>query len=84
LIDFGRGELVPYEELVGEMIELVRPAAEELGCVDEVEHASQIVRRGTSADRQLEVYHLALAQGASEEKALHSVVDWLIAETVNV
>jgi len=84
LIDFGRGKLVPYADLVEEMIELVRPAAEELGCVPEVEHASEIVARGTSADRQLEVYHLALAQGASEEKALHAVVDWLIAETVNV
>ncbi len=84
LIDFGRGKLVPYPELVGEMIELVRPSAEELGCVLEVEHASEIVARGTSADRQLEVYHLALAQGASEEKALQAVVDWLIAETVNV
>ena len=84
LIDFGRGQLVPYPELVTEMIELVRPAAAELGCVAEVEHASEIVARGTSADRQLEVYHLALAQGASEEKALHAVVDWLIAETVNV
>ncbi len=84
LIDFGRGTLVPYPELVAEMIELVRPSAEELGCVAEVEHASEIVARGTSADRQLEVYHLALAQGASEEKALRAVVDWLIAETVNV
>ncbi len=62
----------------------MRPAAEKLDCVPKVEHASEIVRRGTSADRQLEVYHLALAQGASEEKALHAVVDWLIAETVNV
>ena len=84
LIDFGRGKLVPYPELVQEMVELVRPAAEALDCVSEVDHAPEIVRRGTSADRQLEVYHLALAQGASEEKALHTVVDWLIAETVNV
>jgi carboxylate-amine ligase len=84
LIDFGRGKLVPYPDLVQEMVELVRPAAEALDCFSEVDHASEIVRRGTSADRQLEVYHLALAQGASEEKALHAVVDWLIAETVNV
>ena len=84
LIDFGRGKLVTYPDLVQEMVELVRPAAEALDCVSEVDHAPEIVRRGTSADRQLEVYHLALAQGASEEKALHTVVDWLIAETVNV
>ena len=84
LIDFGRGQLVPYPELVTEMIELVRPAAAELGCVAEVEHASEIVARANTADRQLEVYHLALAQGASEEKALNAVVDWLIADSVNV
>ncbi len=83
LIDFGRGELVEYPQLVDEIIDLVGKDAKMLGCEDEVNHARTIVERGTSADTQLEIYHAALTGGASEHEALQLVVDWLIAETVN-
>jgi len=82
LIDFGKGELVPVPDLVEEMIELVRPDAEALDCVTQVEHARTICRRGTSADRQLAVYREALAEGATEEEALQAVVQSLIADTL--
>jgi carboxylate-amine ligase len=82
LIDFGRGELIPYSDLLEEMIELLRPDAELLGCVTELENARQILERGTSADHQLAVYHEIVDAGGSEEEALHAVVDWLIATTV--
>jgi carboxylate-amine ligase len=83
LIDFGKGRLVPYGELVEELIDVLMPDAEKLGCVPELEHVRTIAGRGTSADEQLRIYHQALDEGASEEEALHHVVDWLIAETVN-
>ncbi len=82
LIDYGIGEIVPYPELLEEIIELVRPDAEMLGCVEEVERARDIVRRGTSADRQRQVYAKAVAEGASDKEALIAVVDFLIEETV--
>ena len=34
-------------DLTDELIELLRPHAEALGCLAEVEHARTIVRRGT-------------------------------------
>ncbi|WP_420432164.1 carboxylate-amine ligase [Candidatus Poriferisocius sp.] len=82
LIDFGKGELVPVPDLVEEMIELVRPDAEALDCVTEVEHARTICQRGTSADHQLAVYQEALAEGATDEEALHAVVQTLITDTL--
>lgn len=82
LIDFGLGRLVPFAELVEEIIDLVREDAEELGCLAEVEHARTIIERGTSAHRQLDVYNTALANGASEKEAGMAVVDFLISETV--
>lgn len=82
MIDFAKGVLVPYPDLVAEIIDLVADDADELGCRDEVEHARVILERGTSADRQLAVYHAALESGADEEEALHQVVDFLIEETV--
>ena len=82
LIDFGRGELVPYPQLVDEIINLVRKDAKQLDCLDELNHATTILERGTSADTQLRIYHQALEAGADENEALQQVVDWLVAETV--
>jgi len=83
LIDFGRGELVPYPQLVEELIGLVHEDAEMLDCVEQLTHARTILERGTSADTQLDIFHRALASGAEDHEALENVVDWLIAETVN-
>ena len=81
LVDFGIGKQVPYADLLDEIIELVRPDAERLGCLEQVLHAREIVRRGTSAQSQITVYEEALAAGATAEEAQRDVVDWLIAET---
>ncbi len=81
LIDFGRGNIVAFPELIDELLELIREDAEELACVSEVERARTIVARGTSAHRQLRVYDEAVASGASQLEAMHAVVDHLIAET---
>jgi glutamate---cysteine ligase / carboxylate-amine ligase len=81
LFDFGRGELVPFGDLIDELFGMVREDAEALGCRPEVEHASTIVRCGTSADRQVACFNRLLAAGASRQDALRGVVDHLIAET---
>ena len=81
LLDLARGELVDFPVLLDELIELVRPDAEAFGCVREVEHAREIVRRGTSAQRQLGCFRQARARGATEREALRAVVEWLRAET---
>lgn len=83
LIDFGRGELVPYPQLVEEIIDLISEDAVLLDCVEELHHAREIVTRGTSADTQLDIYHAAQTGGANETEALQQVVDWLIEETVS-
>jgi carboxylate-amine ligase len=82
LIDYGIGKIVPYPDLLDEVIELVRPDAEMLDCVEEVEGARDIVKRGTSADRQRRAFAKSIAEGASEKEALIAVVDFLIDETV--
>lgn len=81
LIDFGRGKVVPYADLLEELLELLQPDAERLDCVAEVEHARDILKRGTSAHRQLAIYDEALAAGASKQEALRAVVHWLVEET---
>jgi len=81
LVDFGRGAVVPYADLLEEIIALVAEDARHFGCEAEVLHARNILARGTSAHRQLAVFERALANGAGQAQALCAVVDWLIAET---
>jgi len=82
LVDFGKGKVVPVAALVEEMIALVRPDAERLGCLAEVENVRNILRDGTSAHRQRSTYAKAVAAGADKPQALAAVVDDLIAGTV--
>ncbi len=81
LVDFGKGEIVPYAELMEEMLELVAEDAEALKCESEIDRARVIVADGTSAHRQVKVYDDVLAAGGDEEKALRAVVDLLVEET---
>jgi carboxylate-amine ligase len=82
LVDFGRGEIVPYEELLEELIEAVAPDAAALGCRREILHAREILQRGTSAHRQLAAWRAAVDSGATGTAAFIPVVDMLIEETV--
>ena len=82
LVDFGRCQIHPYGELLEEIIELCAGHAVVLDCVQELEHARDILKRGTSAHRQIGVYESAMADGADKKEALRAVVDWLIEETV--
>ena len=82
LVDFGKGRVVPYGELLDELIELVREDAQVFGCEAEVAASRDILKRGTSAHRQLATYKAAIDQGASNHEALQVVVDMLIEGTL--
>ncbi len=82
LIDFGRGELVQFADLIEEAIEMVAQDAVEFDVVDQLRHSRTIVRDGTSAHRQLAVHKKALESGAGEHEALQAVVDHLIEDTL--
>lgn len=81
LLDFGRGTIRPHAELLEEIIALTAEDAEALGCGEAVANARDILRRGTSADRQLAVHREACVAGADPAEAMRAVVDWLIEET---
>ncbi len=82
LVDFGKGEIVPYGHLLEEIFVLVAPDAARFGCAAEIAVARDILARGTSAHRQLKVHAEAREAGLSPQEALLRVVDWLIEETV--
>ncbi len=83
LVDFAKGRVVPFDELLDDVLGLVAEDAEVLGCVEELASVQDIISRGTSAHRQLKVYELAQAAGSSEEECLRAVVDTLVADTAD-
>jgi carboxylate-amine ligase len=83
LIDFGRGELVQFSDLMEEAIEMLAQDALEFDVIEELRHMRTIINEGTSAHRQLAVHRAAVDAGASEREALEAVVDHLIEDTVH-
>jgi len=82
LVDFGKGQIVPFNELADELLELVAEDADILGCRVELEHIRTICKRGTSAHRQRAAYARAIDAGDDDQAALNAVVDGLIDETI--
>ena len=81
MIDLAKGKVVPFPDLIEEILSLVTEDAEALGCEKEIGDVRQIMSRGTSAHRQLQDFELARAAGASVEDSLKAVVDTLIQDT---
>ena len=81
LVDLAHGVVVPFDELLEEMLGLVAEDAEALGCTEEVAGVWDILSRGTSAHRQLRDFEQQQAAGKSVEDSLKTVVDTLIATT---
>ena len=81
LIDFARGSIVPFDQLLDEILELTYEDARALDCEAEVASVRDILSRGTSAHRQLKALELSIAAGNSQEEALKAVVDTLIVDT---
>jgi carboxylate-amine ligase len=81
MIDLAKGVVVPFEDLIDEMLAHVSEDAIALGCEKELAGVRHILSRGTSAHRQLRDYELERANGASAEDSLKAVVDTLITDT---
>ncbi len=82
LIDFGAGEIKPYATLLDELIDFIEEDISFFGCEKEVAHAKSIVLHGTSADRQVALYHKLKSQGQPDADIMQAIVDMLIEETL--
>ncbi|MFK7834865.1 MAG: carboxylate-amine ligase [Sulfitobacter sp.] len=59
LIDFGQRKILPFDTIMDEMVSLLAEDAEALGCLSDIDRLRDILRDGTSADRQRAVYTAA-------------------------
>lgn len=70
------------DDVLHQLLNELREDAEALNCVADIEHAQQIVKNGTSADRQLDLYRLAQLNDKTTHDALCEVVDMVVRETL--
>ena len=69
------------EDMVTELLDDLVEDAQALGCEVEIRRALDIIREGTSADRQVDLFRLRRVEGDSDAEALRKVVDQGIADT---
>ncbi len=80
LIDFGRGEIVEFADLLEEMIALVAEDGGHFSSLREIETAREMAQTGGSSTRQRTVFEDSLAQDNCTDTALRAVVRHLIDE----
>jgi len=78
-VDVATAEAKPFRVLLNDVLALVGDEIAAFGHEAEAEHLRRIVRRGTSAHRQIEVYRALRAEG--HRAALRGVTRWLMAST---
>lgn len=73
LIDFGKQEEVPLQLLIPELLDFVDDVVDELGSREALLYIPQMLKTGTGADRQLDVFN--------QTQSLEKVVDYIISQT---
>lgn len=74
------GGALPVGEMLQRLSEEIRHHAEALDCVRQLEHCLRIVRIGTSADAQLDIFNRHQHQGV--DAALQASTRWIADATV--
>ena len=69
------------DDVVTRLIDEVSEDAEELGCAGEVARVHDIIRFGTGADRQVDLYRLRQLENSPHDDALRAVVASMIEES---
>ncbi|WP_136442732.1 carboxylate-amine ligase [Pacificoceanicola onchidii] len=78
MIDFGAAQIVPFPELMEDLLGLIEEDAGILRCLPEVERVREIASQGNSATRQRAVRAAAEADGKDHDGQMRAVVAHLV------
>ena len=84
MVDFGKGAVVPFPELIEELFDLIAEDAALFRLRRRGRQGARHRQGGTSADRQLARFEAVKELGGSEQAALVAVVDGIIDDTMMV
>ena len=79
--DTSEGGRKDIEDSAAELVEELADDARALGCEQELRRTLTIIRQGTGADRQIDLFRLRRVEGDTDHQALRAVVDLVIEET---
>ena len=79
--DTREGGRKDIEDSATELVEELADDARALGCENELRRTLTIIRQGTGADRQIDLFRLRRVEGDTDHQALRAVVDLVIEET---
>ena len=80
--DPAMGERIDINDQLTALANDLAEDAQALGCEQELRHALAIIREGSGADRQLDIFRLRRLEGDNTEQALRAVTDLVIQETM--
>ncbi len=80
LIDFGAREVIAFDKILDEWLELISEDLGALNSAEEAHRAREIVADGTSSDRQRGVYADMRETGEDHDTAMRAVVRHLVDE----
>jgi carboxylate-amine ligase len=80
-VEIGSLRAKPFKVLLQETVDLLAEDIEALGLRPEMEHLDALVKRGTSAHLQLELYRALLKFGRTPNEAMRQVAKWLLRST---
>ncbi len=81
LSDTRDGGMIDISDAIERILIMVSGEAKALGCQKEVQHAHNILRDGSSADRQIDHFLLRKLEGDSIGDALRSTIDQVVQES---
>jgi carboxylate-amine ligase len=81
MVDWTCREAKPFRQMLEETLALVEGDVAALGLEREMAHLRAILRRGTSAHRQIELYRALRKAGRTRPAAMRDVARWLRAAT---
>ncbi len=77
---FARSPL-SLRQWLDQVLDFIAEDVKALGCGTDIKHLATIVKEGTSADRQIDIFTKAKAAGRKRLTAITDVIDWVAAET---
>jgi carboxylate-amine ligase len=80
-LDIATNEAKPFKAVFDDTVALVSEEISDLAIEPEIESLRKILKRGTSAHLQLELYRTLLKFGRPKRQALRDVTKWLRAST---